>query len=389
MTRRHSSILQRHVFREILVSSFCCSALLALVLLYGNLMKHDEDLFRALAIEPSVFLELVLLMVPFALSLGLSFGFSLAVVFCLGRWSSDKELMAMQSLGMNPRLWLAPISWCALGISLASLLASLHWAPLARSKFEQRIREVLLEDFYAWSRSGRELAIELDSDAKENLIQGMGSSEFSSITHASINIGGGLGANWKNVRVALGNEENQVQAIMHAKEGLAEIDRRNGRVELILSAVDFESLTTGSKNVRFLSFEKWKQPLVFRLWSADHDKKPGRISIMSFLGEDSDESISEAHKQQYWRHYNKYGSLACAPISLFPILSFLAVCKGRRESHSNLFLGVSICLLYFLFGMALGDLFGSKGFGWWISFSLTLGAGLFLQKDKLIDVKFN
>ena len=48
------------------------------ILLYGNLSKNDEELFRALAISPLLFLELVSLMLPFALSLGLPFGFSLA-----------------------------------------------------------------------------------------------------------------------------------------------------------------------------------------------------------------------------------------------------------------------------------------------------------------------
>ena len=130
-----SKIIHRYVLREILASTILCTFILTIILLYGNLSKHDEDLFRALSVSPLIFLELISLMLPFALSLGLPFGFSLGVIFCVGRWSADREVLAMQSLGMRRASWTNPILISSLVVSLIGIFASLHWSPIARGAF--------------------------------------------------------------------------------------------------------------------------------------------------------------------------------------------------------------------------------------------------------------
>ena len=94
MKEAKSNIIRSYVLREILGATLLSTLVLTAILLYGNLSKNDEELFRALAISPLLFLELISLMLPFALSLGLPFGFSLAVIFCVGRWSADREVLS-------------------------------------------------------------------------------------------------------------------------------------------------------------------------------------------------------------------------------------------------------------------------------------------------------
>ena len=157
-----SKIIHRYVLREILASTILCTFILTIILLYGNLSKHDEDLFRALSVSPLIFLELISLMLPFALSLGLPFGFSLGVIFCVGRWSADREVLAMQSLGMRRAFWTNPILLSSLVVSLIGIFASLHWSPIARGAFEHRIREIAWHDFQNWIDSGREIGFKID-----------------------------------------------------------------------------------------------------------------------------------------------------------------------------------------------------------------------------------
>ena len=161
----HSSkIIRSYIFREILGVTFLSTLVLTIILLYGNLSKNDEALFRALSISPLLFIELIFLMIPFALSLGLPFGFSLAVIFCVGRWSADREVLAMQSLGIKRSLWAKPVFFSALLVTGISCLASLHWSPVSRGTFEHHVRNMIWEDFQSWIDSGREIAFKLDSE---------------------------------------------------------------------------------------------------------------------------------------------------------------------------------------------------------------------------------
>ena len=133
----NARIIRNFVLKEILSSTSVCTAVLTCILLYGNLSKYDGELFIALSISPVLFIELVGLMLPFALSLGLPFGFSLAVIFCVGRWSADREILAMQSLGLKSVVWIKPLFQGALLVSLLGFWGSLQWAPVARKNFEK------------------------------------------------------------------------------------------------------------------------------------------------------------------------------------------------------------------------------------------------------------
>ena len=52
--------------------------------------------------------------------------------------------------------------------------------------------------------------------------------------------------------------------------------------------------------------------------------------------------------------------------------------RGRRETYANLFLGVFVCLLFFLLCKMLGEMMSHNGFGWWLGNLVTLIAGLIL-----------
>ena len=214
MLVKSSKIIRNYVLREIVGTTVLSTLVLTAILLYGNLSKHDEDLFRALSISPLLFLELISLMLPFALSLGLPFGFSLAVIFCVGRWSADREILAMQSLGMKRSFWVRPILIFSFIVSLIACIASLQWSPISRGTFENRIKDMAWEDFQSWIDSGREINFKMNEDGGSNLIGGLDSSLQQKMTHASLTIGDGNFNEWKNIRILMWGGLNYWQCSM-------------------------------------------------------------------------------------------------------------------------------------------------------------------------------
>ncbi len=379
-----SKIIHRYVLREILASTILCTFILTIILLYGNLSKHDEDLFRALSVSPLIFLELISLMLPFALSLGLPFGFSLGVIFCVGRWSADREVLAMQSLGMRRVSWTNPILISSLVVSLIGIFASLHWSPIARGAFEHRIREIAWHDFQNWIDSGREIGFKIDQKEGKNLIGGLDTGLHEKLEKASLLIGHGDTNEWRNVRILLWGKDRDLLAIMHAKRSTVVKDREAGAIELFLYDVDYESFEKrnekGSQKSNFVSFQKWKKPMKFIIDSPSIEKDIKRLPLLAFLKKINDSSLDEKSYIRGLNHFNKYASIGCSPISLCPLLIFVAIRRGRRETYANLFIGVLICLLYFTLGTGLGEVIGAHGYGWWLSNLFAIFTGFFVLK---------
>ncbi len=384
----HSSkIIRSYIFREILGVTLLSTLVLTIILLYGNLSKNDEALFRALSISPLLFMELISLMIPFALSLGLPFGFSLAVIFCVGRWSADREVLAMQSLGIKRSLWATPVFFSALLVTAISCFASLHWSPVSRGTFEHRVRNMIWEDFQSWIDSGREIAFKLDSEGDKNLMGGLDAGLQKQITQATLSIGNGVGDNWENVRILLWGKNRELLAILHAKKSTVIKDREAGSIELFLEQVDYESLehnTAGStKQSSFVSFEKWKQPMRFSIDTPVLDRDMKRLSLLEFWNMQKNGDLDRFDAIRAYNHFNKYASLGCSPISLSALLVSVAVRSGRKETYANLFIGVLICLFYFAMGTTLGQSIGSNGYGWWIANLSFLVIGMYTHNKSM------
>ena len=341
MLVKSSKIIRNYVLREIVGTTVLSTLVLTAILLYGNLSKHDEDLFRALSISPLLFLELISLMLPFALSLGLPFGFSLAVIFCVGRWSADREILAMQSLGMKRSFWVRPILIFSFIVSLIACIASLQWSPISRGTFENRIKDMAWEDFQSWIDSGREINFKMNEDGGSNLIGGLDSSLQQKMTHASLTIGDGNFNVWKNIRILLwGGPE--LLAVLHAKNSSVSKDREQGTIELFLYDVDYESLQKKiaghEKRSSFVSFDRWKQPLKFSIDAPVKTREIKRLPLLKFFEIIESEDLSDQEYIIASSHFNKYSSISCSPISLSPLLICFAIRRGLRETYANLFL---------------------------------------------------
>lgn len=383
----NARIVQSYVLREIFGSTLLCTTVLTCILLYGNLSKYDEELFLSLSISPILFIELVSLMLPFALSLGLPFGFSLAVIFCVGRWSADREILAMQSLGIKSIVWMKPVFQAAFLVSLIGAVGSLQWVPIARKSFETSIETLLYQDLNKLARQGKNIEFPVSDHEHGNWLgDGLVSSNELAVTKAILNIGHVIDDEWKNIRVLLLSKDDQIQGILHAKSGFFD-GTDKGFFDLNLFGVDYESVVpdrASRSSSNFVSFEKWKKPLRFKKRDQSTYAGSKYISIGEYIFQPSHNLSSYADSKAIIHQFNKYGSLAFSSASLAPILIFFGMIRGRQETYANLFLGVFVCLLFFLFCKILGEMMSHYGFGWWLGNVVTLICGiiLVLKKEK-------
>ena len=378
MNLKTSRTIRRYVLREVFFITFLCTLALSTLLLYANLTKHDEALLQALSSSPSAFIELLFLLLPYALSMGLPFGFSLAVLFCVGRLSSDHEIMAFHSLGINPLAWKLPIYTISSLVCLICCFASLIWAPLARAQFDERKRELMWENLSTLANRGFEFDVPLRGSLENEGIDGLvGLMSGKGIKKAKLSVGSADGSEWNNLRILLLDDQENFLSIIHAKSARVKTEHNLSVVRLELSGIDVQMLDSmdGNDSVqdRFVSFEKWKKALELSLnseISAVSSPKKLPIYKWGFWGDTNSEFSESA-----WAHLNKSMVLGCSPFFLSVLLVPLGSSKRKKNKSDNLFLGVCVCLCFYLIGFCASNLFGNKGFGWWIPaiFSFSYG----------------
>jgi lipopolysaccharide export system permease protein len=95
------NLLDRHIFKSVLLTCAGAVALFALILGLGNAIKDllQPVLAGQLPLETSV--KLVLLLVPFVISYALPLGMLTGVLLTLGRLSADSEITAMRAVGLS------------------------------------------------------------------------------------------------------------------------------------------------------------------------------------------------------------------------------------------------------------------------------------------------
>jgi len=77
--------------------------------------------------------------------------------------------------------------------------------------------------------------------------------------------------------------------------------------------------------------------------------------------------------------------LAFSPVILSFVLIPVGVSKPRKESSSQLVLGIIICILFYASGVMFSELIGGPGWGWWFNGIIFLVFGL-TKSFKLLDI---
>jgi len=379
-THSGSRTIRRYIFNELWITAGLVTLVLTLLLLYGNMSRYHEELVQALKIDPVLFAELIYLLLPYAFSLALPFGFSLAILFCAGKWSSDREIMALDSLGFSLLDWARPILISSVLASLAASFCTLFWAPQARFQFEGKKSEMIWGNFDRLIQNGEEFNFYLNEDQNSASLKSIQSFAGDNIRKISLIVGSGNEEEWRNLRILLWCQNQQLVCILHAKRAEIHKNISEAMVQLILMDVDVERLDqekgeqAGSSH--FIAFKKWNSPLELAIAHEHSSSDNPKTLHAERLLRKIHSSTNLQWIESAWFILNKNTALACSPFFLCFVLVPLGMSKARKESSANLLLGIFICVTYYLLGISLAEVVGRVGVGWWVNGAIFMSFGI-------------
>ena len=335
----------RYYFFQLVFMTLLITSILLGILLYGNLVKHDEYLLQAMSVSPTSFLQLSSLLIPYALSFALPFGFILALLLCYGTWASSNEILALRSLGKGIISWGIPGFLLSLIVSLFSLYTFLQWAPTSRAEFDQKKAAIVWSNINSLLETEKEIEFDLGQDSASLTNQNLSTLSDEPIRKVSLSVGSKDEDNWYNLRILLLGEQGELLRIINSKSARIEKNANGSQLFLHLKNVDLESSLDSEKKNLFVAFEEWNKPLVFNLSSKGSSINLKRLGFfkLSELSKKKNEKEGEAKVL-----IQKSLALGTSSFFLFLVLLPLSITKGRKESLSNLAMGIGLSVLYYI-----------------------------------------
>lgn len=139
-------LLYRHLFANVAGTCLAAVGLFAFVLLLGNALKDLLGYVLAGQLEPTTFVRLILLLIPFVVSYALPMGILTGVLLVLGRMSSDREITAIRASGISVAGLSAPIFFFALLGTAASLAVNFQFMPTARLAYQRELADAVRQN---------------------------------------------------------------------------------------------------------------------------------------------------------------------------------------------------------------------------------------------------
>ncbi len=336
--------IKRHYFIHLAKMTFLITFFLLCILLYGNLVKNDEYLLQALSVSPIKFVHLSALLVPYALSFALPFGFTLAVLLSFGKWSSTNEILALRSLGQGISFWGSPVFFISVIVSLFSLFIFLEWSPTSRSQFDQQKSEILWTNINSLLKTEKEIEFDLQKGRTNSAKRSLATFSKEPVHRVSLSVGSIEGNYWHNLRISLFGESGKLLRIINSKTANVEISSDTTELSLRLKNVDLESASSEGEDGIFVSFEEWNKPLIFDLVQnpdSSNLKRLGIAKLFEFARTENSKSV-EANNL-----IHKSFALGTSSFFLSLVLLPLSIKKCRKETMANLAIGILFCVLYF------------------------------------------
>jgi lipopolysaccharide export system permease protein len=373
----NSKIIQRHFFCELLNVTIVSTTILLCILLYGNLIKHDESLLQAVSISKYSFFRLCVLLIPYALSYALPFGFVLSLLFCYGKWSSSKQILALRSLGQGVLSWGKPCFLLSFIVSIFTLYVFLDLGPRNRAKFDREKSRIAWANINNLLEAQNSIQFDLgDTSSRANALANLSNLSDEEIETVSLTVGEVFHDTWSNVRITLLGKDRSILRILNSRSVNVQKSKDNSKLFLYLNHVDFESPVKDSEEF-FVTFEKWDNPLIFDLGKKNNETNLKRISFGKLLQESfSNRPQSEIAKVMIQKNF----ALGCSSFFLCTALLPLSVQAGRKESMSNIAFGLLFSISYFGCLSIFEDIAYSRNwpFFLWIPNVFCFVVGLFL-----------
>jgi LPS export ABC transporter permease LptF/LPS export ABC transporter permease LptG len=207
------SIVDRYVIRQILMPFLLGLLVFTFIFIIPEVMKYAEG-FIAKGVSPSVVLQAMAQLVPYALGLTIPMSLLLGLLVAFGRLSADREFVALQACGISLMRLLRPVGLVSLLCWAATSYVFLFAIPTSNQAF-------------------REIAFNIVADRAEGEVKPrVFFDEFPDLVLYVRDVPAS-GAGWDGVFMA-DTRAGQVPATYLAKRGRVVIDRSRKTVEAVL-----------------------------------------------------------------------------------------------------------------------------------------------------------
>jgi lipopolysaccharide export LptBFGC system permease protein LptF len=228
---------------------------------------------------------------------------------------------------------------------LFSLYTFLQWAPTSRAEFDQKKAAIVWSNINSLLETEKEIEFDLGQDSASLTNQNLSTLSDEPIRKVSLSVGSKDEDNWYNLRILLLGEQGELLRIINSKSARIEKNANGSQLFLHLKNVDLESSLDSERKNLFVAFEEWNKPLVFNLSSKGSSINLKRLGFfkLSELSKKKNEKEGEAKVL-----IQKSLALGTSSFFLFLVLLPLSITKGRKESLSNLAMGIGLSVLYYI-----------------------------------------
>src|SRR3954465_12627507 len=132
-------LIDRVIWRELLVNVLFCIAVLSLVLVVGNIFRKLLPLLVNHDVPVEYLISFIAYVLPFSLIFTIPWGLLTAVLLVFGRLSADNELIALRSNGVSITRICVPLVLVALICTAICLWLNVQVAPAAQERLRSTI----------------------------------------------------------------------------------------------------------------------------------------------------------------------------------------------------------------------------------------------------------
>ena len=151
--------------------------------------------------------------------------------------------------------------------------------------------------------------------------------------------------NWYNLRILLFDENNNLVKIINSKSANVTISDDKTKLLLNLKNVDLQSSDNDQDQNIFIFFEQWDEPLVFEINNRNDNLNIKRVGLRVLLAVAKSKSL-ESNEAKVLIH--KGVALGTSSFFLSLMLLPISIKSGRKESISNLSLGIALAVIYYV-----------------------------------------
>jgi lipopolysaccharide export LptBFGC system permease protein LptF len=247
---------------------------------------------------------------------------------------------------------------------------------LNRGEFDKLREKILWENLSLLLIEDGEISFDIDSgkDSKTSqsfaaLISGGGGAQVSRV---SLSVKDFNENTWRNLRITLFDHENRIQMVLNSGKTIVTKSLEEGFLILDLYEVDLEPINRGSNFFRggsdlFLNIAHWREPLIIEI--GDGEKKNLKRMSFSELIDVIENSEKESEKINAKSILHKNAALGFSPFFVCLLLLPVTSKSARREAIYNLFLGIIICVSFYMIGTLASNFFEKYSWHyitWWL-----------------------